>query len=756
MTQTYQTWFKTVLAANLAVADTTATLATPPTVTKGRMLLKNGNIQEWISFTWVSGSTITGLTRNLSQTADPATGGTGLSWWAGTQIILVAMHDQLPDKLENTAFTGSVTATDISFTGTTTGGLKVKSLTTAQRLAITPANGQIVYDSTLGENYQYIAGAWSAISAGSTQPNASTTVAGKVEIATTAESISGTDTGGTGALLSVLPSDIAANIQSGTFEYWVDVGWDDTYVVALTPVLTAYTVGQELKAKMTTANTGACTIDFWPGAKSIKMIDWTDPLDGAIGAGKVHTYVYDGTNLIITNPVVSLTSTLKAMTLWETMTAGDVVYEKNNSIYTFDGYMTLAWTAASLANSCSSFYVDTNTIVTIHYTSSLVKIVAGTVSGDTITYWTAVSTGINTTAFTGIKTDTNTWVILLQWGGGYGAIAFTVSGTTVTLWSNTWLGATATTATMCLLDTNKVAFVYGGATSYVNVRVATISGTTITMGTELVNTMSSYACVFTSICALSTTKFLVHANASGWDSARVWVYSVTWTTVVVWTVINIATTSNTPVDCIQVSTDLAIIMNDDTDIKMRYITVSWTVPTAQTAYTIVSAVDLWAIDWRYMCPYNSSFIVFWWINTVLTNAYYIYKNDTTYQIALKESVNMWVTVLGGTRISQITYKWVSDLVITDNLGNVYFGGNRAAQIVWILQSSGTVWQSKLVALNGGVSSVHSSLLSGEQYYAASSGWITTNPLLWSTSVTYPSTKSVGRAISATELIVNIV
>jgi len=134
------------------------------------------------------------------------------------------MHDQLPDKLENTAFTGSVTATDISFTGTTTGGLKVKSLTTAQRLAITPANGQIVYDSTLGENYQYIAGAWSAISAGSTQPNASTTVAGKVEIATTAESLAGTDTGGTGALLSVLPSDIAKNQQSGTFSFGADAG----------------------------------------------------------------------------------------------------------------------------------------------------------------------------------------------------------------------------------------------------------------------------------------------------------------------------------------------------------------------------------------------------------------------------------------------------------------------------------------------------------------------------------------------------
>lgn len=181
MTQTYQTSFKTVLAANLAVADTTATLATPPTVTKGRMLLKNGNIQEWISFTWVSGNTITGLTRWLSQTADPATGWTGLAWWAGTQIILVAMHDQLPDKLEPTAFTQAITTPDISFTGTTTAGLKVKSLTTAQRDAISnAANGDIIYNSTTWVMNQYIGGAWTTFATG-TIANATTSVAGKVQ-----------------------------------------------------------------------------------------------------------------------------------------------------------------------------------------------------------------------------------------------------------------------------------------------------------------------------------------------------------------------------------------------------------------------------------------------------------------------------------------------------------------------------------------------------------------------------------------------
>jgi len=43
-------------------------------------------------------------------------------------------------------------------------------------------------------------------------------------MATSAESIAGTDTGGTGALLSVLPSDIAKNAQSGTFNYGTDTG----------------------------------------------------------------------------------------------------------------------------------------------------------------------------------------------------------------------------------------------------------------------------------------------------------------------------------------------------------------------------------------------------------------------------------------------------------------------------------------------------------------------------------------------------
>ena len=73
-----------------------------------------------------------------------------------------------------------MTFTDLSFTGTTTPGLRTKNLTGTQRLALTPANGDIVYDTTDGIHYQYIAGAWSTFATGSIS-NASTSVAGKLQ-----------------------------------------------------------------------------------------------------------------------------------------------------------------------------------------------------------------------------------------------------------------------------------------------------------------------------------------------------------------------------------------------------------------------------------------------------------------------------------------------------------------------------------------------------------------------------------------------
>lgn len=83
-----------------------------------------------------------------------------MTWIAGTPVDFVAMHDQIVDKTgSNTFATGTIqTFPDIAFTGTTTGGIRVKNLTTAQRDAIaSPLAGQIIYNTTTLVMNQYIA-----------------------------------------------------------------------------------------------------------------------------------------------------------------------------------------------------------------------------------------------------------------------------------------------------------------------------------------------------------------------------------------------------------------------------------------------------------------------------------------------------------------------------------------------------------------------------------------------------------------------
>lgn len=55
----------------------------------------------------------------------------------------------------------------LAFSGTTHGGVKLLSLTTTQRDALTPANGMVIYNSTTGAVNAYQNGAWGALGGGS-------------------------------------------------------------------------------------------------------------------------------------------------------------------------------------------------------------------------------------------------------------------------------------------------------------------------------------------------------------------------------------------------------------------------------------------------------------------------------------------------------------------------------------------------------------------------------------------------------------
>jgi len=118
----------------------------------------------------------------------------------------------------------------------------------------------------------------------------------------------GTVTAGTGILVTAGPTvsgdsatlQFRATQQAGTTNYGRSTTGNDTYVVSLTPSLTAYTRGGCVVLDADTANTGAATINVDTlGAKSILTRSGAALSTGDITANKPITICYDGTQYII-------------------------------------------------------------------------------------------------------------------------------------------------------------------------------------------------------------------------------------------------------------------------------------------------------------------------------------------------------------------------------------------------------------------------------------------------------------------------
>ena len=77
------------------------------------------------------------------------------------QSQVTSLTTDLAAKL---ALAGGTMTGQINFSGTTHAGIKLISLTTTQRNALTAANGMMIYNSTTGTIQQYAAGAWGSIS----------------------------------------------------------------------------------------------------------------------------------------------------------------------------------------------------------------------------------------------------------------------------------------------------------------------------------------------------------------------------------------------------------------------------------------------------------------------------------------------------------------------------------------------------------------------------------------------------------------
>lgn len=190
---------------------------------------------------------------------------------------------------------------------------------TARDAAITvPANGDRCYNSGTGTFQKYAGGAWADDATGTTA-NASTTVAGKVEMGTAAESIAGTDTGGTGALTVVAPSQIAKNTQNQAHVYAASSAGTDTYAITLAVAPAAWVEGLKFTIKADVACTGASSVNpNTLGAKAIKKIvngAKVDTETNDIIAGMHLPLEYDGTDAVMLCPTANQLSSANKSTL---------------------------------------------------------------------------------------------------------------------------------------------------------------------------------------------------------------------------------------------------------------------------------------------------------------------------------------------------------------------------------------------------------------------------------------------------------
>ena len=111
------------------------------------------------TFLSIAGSPITTsgtLAISLSGTALPVlNGGTGVTTSTGSGNTVLSTSPTLV-----TPILGSASATALTFSSTAVSGLTINKLTTAQRQALTPVMGDVVYDTTIGTTCTYNGTFW--------------------------------------------------------------------------------------------------------------------------------------------------------------------------------------------------------------------------------------------------------------------------------------------------------------------------------------------------------------------------------------------------------------------------------------------------------------------------------------------------------------------------------------------------------------------------------------------------------------------
>lgn len=138
-------------------------------------------------------------------------------------------------------------------------------------------------------------------------PNATTGVKGILQLSTQAQVLAKTATGSTGAALAVTPDLLPSTLLS---DYKVDTGAANAYVITPAPAITAYVTGQIFSFKAVNANTLASTLNVnGLGTKAIVNSKGGALVANDILAAMIVTVQYDGTSMVMQNPVANAPTT---------------------------------------------------------------------------------------------------------------------------------------------------------------------------------------------------------------------------------------------------------------------------------------------------------------------------------------------------------------------------------------------------------------------------------------------------------------
>jgi hypothetical protein len=448
MANTYASGKVLVLTSKLDTTGTTLFGNINVGVNKGRLYFQNNLQEEWIEFSGVVASgtsfayTIT--KRGVSQTADPATAGTGLTWISGSIGELVAMHDQLADRQDDNIFYG-----DINFGNTAKTGLIVENLTTAQRDALgVPANGAHIYNTSLGNHQFGQGGTWVTPGNTGSVVNATETAVGIVEIATTAEIAARTTTGGSEGRV-VIPADAQEYIGQQTFNL--------SQQMATGEIATLTDSAGETRIRR--ACDGNISDSFFlHNAVQYMGVTPFSPSTCNIGDGKVLVAYFNGS----------------------TVEVRAISYNGDVGI---TGALVSTATASTTASTPKLIPIATDTAVMLYNdnaTSTNVRLI--TVSGTTVTLGSGfVVQAVNGTPIGGVLISANKFAVAYLGGGVVRTAVCTISGTTITAGTPVTVVASSVLGSICLCAPDKYIVATDSADS--KTYVITVTGTVPAIGT---------------------------------------------------------------------------------------------------------------------------------------------------------------------------------------------------------------------------------------------------------------------------------